>query len=87
MVEVDQMKHTSERLFKNVPSEFSATRYHSLIAEDLPDSIVANCMCGNEIMGIHHKKLPLFGIQFHPESCQTEYGINIIKNFIAIANT
>jgi len=83
---VDKMKHTNERLFKNIPIEFSATRYHSLIAEDLPDCLVVNCMCDDEIMGIQHKVLPIFGIQFHPESCQTEYGIDIIKNFIEIAS-
>jgi len=83
---VDKMKHANERLFENLPIEFYATRYHSLIAEDLPDSLIINCVCGNEIMGIQHKELPLFGIQFHPESCQTECGISIIKNFIKIAS-
>jgi len=83
---VDKMQHSQVNLFETIPIEFSATRYHSLVAEDLPDYLIVNCVCDNEIMGIQHKELPLFGIQFHPESCQTEYGITIIKNFVAIAS-
>jgi anthranilate synthase/aminodeoxychorismate synthase-like glutamine amidotransferase len=83
---VDKMIHSNQRLFANIPNEFSATRYHSLIAEDLPDCLIVNCKCKDEIMGIQHKDLPLFGIQFHPESCQTEQGLTIIKNFIEIAS-
>jgi len=83
---VDKMLHSKGLLFDDIPTEFSATRYHSLISEDLPDCLIINCVCGNEIMGIQHKELPIYGIQFHPESCQTEYGITIIKNFVAIAS-
>lgn len=83
---VDKMQHHQVSLFEKIPTEFFATRYHSLIAKDLPNSLIVNCVCDNEIMGIQHKELPIFGIQFHPESCQTEYGITIIKNFVAIAS-
>ncbi len=82
---VDKMKHNYVALFKDIPNEFSATRYHSLIAEELPSCLEINCMCNDEIMGIQHKSLPVFGIQFHPESCQTEFGVNIIKNFVEMA--
>jgi anthranilate/para-aminobenzoate synthase component II len=80
------MHHNQVPLFENIPTEFFATRYHSLIAEEIPDCLFVNCSCANEIMGIQHKELPIYGIQFHPESCQTEYGIDIIKNFMKIAS-
>ena len=83
---VDKMHHNQVPLFENIPTEFFATRYHSLIAEEIPDCLFVNCSCANEIMGIQHKELPIYGIQFHPESCQTEYGIDIIKNFMKIAS-
>ena len=74
------------RLFKNVPRRFNATRYHSLIIDNNQDkNIIVNAWLDDKtIMGIEHKKYPLFGVQFHPESIATKCGGQIIKNFLKI---
>lgn len=78
------MEHTHKGglLFKEVPNSFLATRYHSLILKDLPACLKANCFCGEEIMALEHTHLPVYGLQFHPESCETRMGLTMIKNFI-----
>ncbi|MGE4283775.1 MAG: aminodeoxychorismate/anthranilate synthase component II [Clostridia bacterium] len=72
-------------LFKDIPNKIIAARYHSLIIEkqSLPNELnmIASTKDG-EIMGICHKKYPVYGIQFHPESIITEYGIEILNNFL-----
>ena len=77
--------HNKSALFKNVPSPFTATRYHSLVVEpkSLPNefNITAKTSDG-VIMAIQHKKLPLYGLQFHPESIMTNDGKTILKNFL-----
>lgn len=79
------IKHNNRELFKNLPNPFTATRYHSLIVEreNLPDclEITAETEEG-EIMGIRHRQLPLWGVQFHPESILTEHGKELLKNFL-----
>jgi len=79
--------HNNTGLFKDLPCPFKATRYHSLIVEreSLPDclAITAETKTG-EIMGLHHKKLPIHGVQFHPESFATEHGLQMLKNFLQI---
>ncbi len=79
---VDKMKHMQGLIYNNIPTTFMATRYHSLVINNIPQCLKINCISGNEIMGIEHTSLPIYGIQFHPESCQTEYGLQMIKNFI-----
>jgi anthranilate synthase component 2 len=83
---VDEMNHTNHELFNQVPYTFNATRYHSLILKDIksPLQIIATSK-NDEVMAIAHKTLPVFGIQFHPESCLTKDGLHIIKNFLQIA--
>jgi anthranilate synthase/aminodeoxychorismate synthase-like glutamine amidotransferase len=83
---VDIINHSSNGLFQDIPNSFSATRYHSLILQQLPAelNIIASSV-NNEIMGIAHKSLPLWGIQFHPESCTTAYGLQLIRNFLTLA--
>ena len=83
---VDKVLHTEDPLFKGVNNEFEATRYHSLILENIktPLQIIATSN-SNEVMAIKHQSLPIWGIQFHPESCKTDFGISIIKNFLALA--
>ena len=70
-----------------MPSPFNATRYHSLIVErsSLPDclEITAETAEG-EIMGLRHKALPVWGVQFHPESIATENGMKILENFLSL---
>jgi anthranilate synthase/aminodeoxychorismate synthase-like glutamine amidotransferase len=83
---VDKVVHVEDPLFKGVDKEFDATRYHSLILENIkaPLQIIASSI-NNEVMAIKHQSLPIWGIQFHPESCKTEFGISIIKNFLVLA--
>lgn len=79
--------HQGTGLFKDLPSPFEATRYHSLIVkrETLPDclEITAETKEG-EIMGLKHKELPVYGVQFHPESILTEEGKKLLKNFLEL---
>ena len=82
-----KIKHNGEGLFNNLPQEFTATRYHSLIVDKhtLPDclSVTAWSEDSDEIMGIEHKTLALYGVQFHPESILTEHGHAMLKNFLS----
>lgn len=79
--------HTGENVFSGLPSPFEATRYHSLIVkrDTLPDclKITAETSEG-EIMGLAHKELPVYGVQFHPESILTSEGKNLLKNFLKL---
>ncbi len=80
---VDPIQHFGNPLFNNIKSGFSATRYHSLVLQDLPQTLeIIATTDDDEIMGLMHKHLPVWGIQFHPESCTTEDGLRIIKNFL-----
>jgi anthranilate synthase/aminodeoxychorismate synthase-like glutamine amidotransferase len=77
--------HTGENVFTGLPSPFEATRYHSLIVkrETLPAclKITAETAEG-EIMGLAHRELPVYGVQFHPESILTQHGKQMLKNFL-----
>ncbi|HZP11702.1 MAG TPA: aminodeoxychorismate/anthranilate synthase component II [Nevskiaceae bacterium] len=84
-----QIHHRGRGVFKDLPSPFTATRYHSLIVEreSLPKDfeLTAWTQSGStvdEIMGIRHKTLPVEGVQFHPESILTEHGHDLLKNFL-----
>lgn len=71
------------KLFKDIPEGFNATRYHSLIVENLPECLKATAQTkDNIIMALEHQKLPIYGVQFHPEAILTEYGHKILENFI-----
>ena len=77
--------HSGKGIFKGIPSPFEATRYHSLIVEkkSLPDTLQITAWTkDNEIMGLAHKKFPIWGAQFHPESILTKEGKQLLKNFI-----
>ncbi len=79
--------HNSKGIFKNIPNPFEATRYHSLLVEkkSLPDCLEITAWTKQgEIMGLQHKKYPLFGVQFHPESILTKAGKDILRNFLKI---
>ncbi len=77
--------HNNASIFENIPNPFIATRYHSLVIEkdSFPDEldITATSDDGN-IMGVKHKIYDIWGIQFHPESILTKYGMEILKNFL-----
>ncbi len=79
---VDLMEHNEDEMFNNVPSPFFATRYHSLIINNLPETLVPTSFCNGELMAFRHKYLPIWAVQFHPESSQTVFGIEIIRNFV-----
>ena len=81
------IKHDEKNIYKNIPQNFEATRYHSLIVdrESLPDCLEISAETDGEIiMGIRHKNFPVEGIQFHPESILTLEGKNIIKNWLEL---
>lgn len=81
-----EITHDEEGVFKTLPKPFKATRYHSLIAapETIPNDLLisATSLDDGYIMAVRHKKDPVTGVQFHPESFLTESGDVIIKNFI-----
>ena len=83
-----QIYHYGNDLFNGVPSPFEATRYHSLVVmEPLPSELkITAFTTNNEIMGLRHQSLNLFGVQFHPESILTQYGKQILKNFLSTSN-
>jgi anthranilate synthase/aminodeoxychorismate synthase-like glutamine amidotransferase len=91
---VDCIQHDGRGLFAGLPNPFQATRYHSLVIRpgtlsddfeisawsELPDG-------GREIMAIRHKRWPLFGVQFHPESFLTQGGVEILKHFLSVTSS
>jgi len=79
--------HDESGLFADIPSPFEATRYHSLIAEaeSLPDCLEVTARTEDGvIMGISHRTLPVHGVQFHPESIETQYGHRLLQNFLGV---
>lgn len=77
--------HDGRLVYREIPSPFTATRYHSLIVErdSLPDCLEITAWTEEgEIMGIRHRRLPVEGVQFHPESILTEHGHKLLKNFL-----
>lgn len=84
---ISSIRHFGNRLFEGVPSPFKATRYHSLLIkrDTCPDCLEITAETDAlEIMGVAHKQYPIWGVQFHPESILTEYGKQIIKNFLLV---
>jgi para-aminobenzoate synthetase component 2 len=80
--------HDGSGFYRGVPQPFVATRYHSLAVVDstVPDSlIVTSRTSGGVIMGLRHRELPIFGVQFHPESVLTQGGYHMIGNWLAVA--
>ena len=80
-----EIHHKNDQLFSGIPNVFNATRYHSLIVsrENLPKELNKTAwLKDGTIMGLSHKKLPIFGVQFHPESIASQYGYQLIKNFL-----
>ena len=82
--------HDGSGVFAGLPSPFTATRYHSLIVEDIPQVLTVNAtsetpgLDGTSAMGFRHRELPIHGVQFHPESIATEHGHALLANFLAL---
>ena len=81
---VSPIHHKGTGVFKGLPSPFTATRYHSLIVEEpLPAVLEATAFTTEgELMGLRHRDYPIYGVQFHPESILTEYGREMLGNFL-----
>ncbi|EHP87761.1 anthranilate synthase component II [Methanotorris formicicus] len=87
-----RIEHDGEGIYKGIPNPFYGTRYHSLVAYEVPDElkITAKSLDDGYVMGVRHKKLPIEGVQYHPESVLThskeipfpKLGLKLIKNFI-----
>lgn len=81
------IRHYDTDIFKGLPNPMEATRYHSLIIErdSFPDCLKITAETDEgEIMGLAHKELPIWGVQFHPESLATQKGIKMLENFIKL---
>ncbi|MCX5591281.1 anthranilate synthase component II [Alcaligenes endophyticus] len=84
---VSPITHSGTDLFSALPSPFQVTRYHSLAIEraSLPECLTITAETADgEIMGIRHKTLPIYGVQFHPESILSEHGHALLKNFLEL---
>ena len=86
--------HQDDELFEGIPSPFTAMRYHSLVVEpkSLPRDLVITAWSGDrpkdaEIMAMKHRKFPIYGVQFHPESIGTEHGKRLLENFLRVAHS
>ena len=78
--------HDGTGVFAGLPSPFRATRYHSLIVNDIPAALDVNARTEDGVvMGFRHRTLPIHGVQFHPESIATEHGHAMLANFLTIA--
>ena len=80
-----QVFHSGSPLYEDVPSPFTATRYHSLVvsADDLPQELEVTARTEDGvIMGLRHRRFPIEGVQFHPESILTEKGEQIVRNWL-----
>ena len=85
------VEHDGKTVFRNIPSPITATRYHSLIVEEksLPDELEISATCRDRdgtrvIMGLRHRKFPVEGVQFHPESVLTDKGKQLVRNFLSL---
>ncbi len=84
---VSEIQHDGKSIFHGVPDPFTATRYHSLAVEreSLPACLEVSAVAEDgEIMGLRHRKYPVEGVQFHPESILTPEGMNILNNFLQL---
>lgn len=90
---IDSIEHKHTGIFNQLPSQFNVTRYHSLIIErdSLPKTLNVTAWSDHneetgEIMGVRHQIFNIEGVQFHPESILSEYGYDLLKNFLAQKN-
>jgi anthranilate synthase component 2 len=87
---VSDITHCGTGLLANIPSPFTANRYHSLMVapESLPGCLKVTAESADGVIqGLEHRELPIYGVQFHPESIATEHGHRLLRNFLDIATT
>ncbi|WPP06373.1 anthranilate synthase component II [Methylocella tundrae] len=84
---IASIQHQGETLFHGINGPFRAVRYHSLVvrAETMPDDLKITAETDGLVMGLSHRRFPAHGVQFHPESIASEYGLRIFENFLALA--
>ena len=81
--EVDLVTHDGTGVFAGLPSPFEAVRYHSLAAVEVPEVLRVTATAGDGVvMAVAHRTLPLWGVQFHPESVLTSHGAQMVENFL-----
>ena len=81
------IRHRDCDVFEGLPQDFAATRYHSLAVarEDFPAALEITAEADDgEIMGLRHRELPVYGVQFHPESYATQHGMQLLRNFLEL---
>jgi para-aminobenzoate synthetase component 2 len=81
-----RIHHDTKTIFRDLPQDFVATRYHSLIVEreSLPKELEISAEADGLIMGLRHPKMRIEGVQFHPESVLTEVGVQMLRNFLLL---
>ncbi|MBO1438698.1 aminodeoxychorismate/anthranilate synthase component II [Meiothermus sp. CFH 77666] len=83
-----RIEHDGSGVFAGLAGPFTATRYHSLVVEDLPEALEVNAWLdeagGRTVMGLRHRHYPTHGVQFHPESVLTEGGQRMLANFLKL---
>jgi len=79
------ISHDGTGVFEGLPSPYMATRYHSLVVNEIPECLLVNATSDDtHVMGFRHRELPIHGVQFHPESISTEHGHALLANFLKI---
>ena len=80
-----QISHTDHEMFAGIPKEFDVGRYHSLGSTTAPKELEVTASRGSIVMAVAHKRFPIYGVQFHPESLLTTHGQTILKNVLGLA--
>lgn len=85
---ISNVINDEDAIFKNIPEIIEVTRYHSLVCDKLPDQLtVISRSLDGEVMAIKHKKMNIYGLQYHPEAVLTKYGLEILRNWLNINST
>lgn len=85
---VTKIFHNKSNLFRNLENPYEVTRYHSLVINEdtLPEELAVDARSeDNAVMAVSHKKYPVYGVQFHPEAVMTQYGHELLQNFINLS--
>jgi len=80
------IKHNSRGLFSGLPDPLEVMRYHSLVADNIPEVLEVTATTDELVMAVRHRELPIFGVQFHPESIGTSHGKQILSTFLNYKN-